>query len=99
MVEKNDEALLWRLAMIDSAEYSLDVQYYLWYTDDSGELLFRHLIAAANRGVRVRFLIDDINADWRRGNEKVRLGVVLVLLAARGVGAFALLQSAETDAR
>jgi putative cardiolipin synthase len=59
LVDRSDEALHWRLALIDSATQSLDVQYYLWKGDAVGGLLGRRLIQAADRGVRVRLLVDD----------------------------------------
>jgi putative cardiolipin synthase len=59
LIDRSDEALHWRLALIDSATQSLDVQYYLWKGDAAGGLLGRRLIQAADRGVRVRVLIDD----------------------------------------
>ena len=40
---------------------SLDVQYYIWHDDLTGGLLFDELRAAADRGVRVRLLLDDNN--------------------------------------
>jgi putative cardiolipin synthase len=58
-VDANSDGLLWRLAMIDTAERSLDVLYYLWYDDLGGILLLEHLIQAAERGVRVRAVVDD----------------------------------------
>jgi putative cardiolipin synthase len=59
LVVRSDAALHWRLALIDSATQSLDVQYYLWKGDAAGGLLGRRLIQAADRGVRVRVLVDD----------------------------------------
>ncbi|MGV8961334.1 MAG: phospholipase D family protein [Stenotrophomonas sp.] len=41
---------------------SLDLQYYIWHDDLVGHLLARDLYAAAERGVRVRLLLDDMNA-------------------------------------
>jgi putative cardiolipin synthase len=41
------------------ADRSLDVQYYIWHGDTSGRLLLAELLAAADRGVRVRLLLDD----------------------------------------
>src|SRR3954452_12111272 len=49
----------WRLAEV--AERTLDVQYYIWENDMTGTLLFEALHAAADRGVRVRLLLDDNN--------------------------------------
>ncbi|CAA6691879.1 Cardiolipin synthetase (EC [Lentimonas sp. CC19] len=54
-----DEALEWRLRLIDSATKSIDLQTFLWYDDQVGLLLLRHLMDAADRGVRVRLLLDD----------------------------------------
>jgi putative cardiolipin synthase len=52
-------AARWLLA--DAAERTLDVQYYIWRNDMSGTLLFEALRRAADRGVRVRVLLDDNN--------------------------------------
>lgn len=49
-----------RLALIESAEHSLDVQYYLFHHDETGTLLAWSLWQAAERGVRVRLLLDDM---------------------------------------
>jgi putative cardiolipin synthase len=55
------EALAARLALAQRATHSLDVQYYLFHNDTSGKLVAAALLAAAERGVRVRMLIDDID--------------------------------------
>lgn len=65
LLDRNDDGLQWRLALIDSAQSSLDLQYYLWYGDDSGLLLMHRVIAAANRGVKVRIRIDDLDTILR----------------------------------
>jgi putative cardiolipin synthase len=39
---------------------SLDLQYYIWRDDFTGRLLAREVLAAADRGLRVRLLLDDI---------------------------------------
>ena len=44
-----------------AADRSLDVQYYIWHADTTGILLFEALWQAAQRGVRVRLLLDDQN--------------------------------------
>ena len=54
-------AFLSRAALADLAERTLDVQYYIYETDDSGAVLADRLLAAAKRGVRVRLLVDDNN--------------------------------------
>jgi cardiolipin synthase C len=56
-----DEALASLIALADRAERTLDIQYYLIHEDDSSRLLLRHLRLAAERGVRVRLLVDDLN--------------------------------------
>ena len=55
-------ALAARLALAQRATRSLDVQYYLFHNDTTGKLVAAALLAAADRGVRVRLLIDDIDA-------------------------------------
>jgi len=60
LLDNNADALTWRLALIDEAVSSLDLMYYLWYADDSGRLLLKRVIQAANRGVKVRFIVDDL---------------------------------------
>lgn len=60
LLDRNDEALRWRLALADTAVRSLDVQSYAWYGDAAGLLVLERLLAAADRGVRVRLLVDDL---------------------------------------
>jgi putative cardiolipin synthase len=66
-VNRSIEALEWRQAMADKAEHTLDIQYFLWQNDDTGLLLISHVLAAADRGVRVRLLMDDfLSHEWSR---------------------------------
>jgi len=60
-----DRALTARVAMADMAEKSLDIQYYLWHPDKSGLLLAGHILRAADRGVKIRILLDDIGLEGR----------------------------------
>ncbi|WP_304618280.1 phospholipase D-like domain-containing protein, partial [Paracoccus sp. (in: a-proteobacteria)] len=53
------DALAMRVLLARQAETSLDVQYYIWQTDPTGWILLDELRAAAERGVRVRLLLDD----------------------------------------
>jgi cardiolipin synthase C len=55
-----DEALQARLALIERAERTLDVQYYIFEDDAVGRELLVALRRAAARGVRVRLLLDDL---------------------------------------
>lgn len=57
----NRTAFALRLASLRAAGRSLDVVSYIWRDDMTGRLLARELIAAADRGVRVRLLLDDVN--------------------------------------
>ena len=61
------EALAARLRLIDKAEKTLDLQYYIWDNDKVGALALHALIGAADRGVKVRLLIDDNNAKHTEG--------------------------------
>ena len=54
-------ALAARLALAQRATRTLDVQYYLFHNDTTGRMVAASLLAAADRGVRVRLLIDDID--------------------------------------
>ena len=51
-----------RVALLHRAERSLDLQYYTLHRDQSGRMLLRELRDAAQRGVRVRLLVDDLYA-------------------------------------
>jgi len=53
-------ALDWRLRAIDSATRSIDLQSLFWHFDTTGRLILKHVLAAADRGVRVRVLVDDM---------------------------------------
>ena len=55
------DAFAARALLAAVAERSLDVQYYIWHKDITGTLLFDALRQAAERGVRVRLLLDDNN--------------------------------------
>jgi len=59
LVQYDENGFLARLAMIDLAEKTLDAQYYIWSSDTTGRILASRLLRAADRGVRVRILIDD----------------------------------------
>jgi putative cardiolipin synthase len=50
-----------RILLAQASERTLDVQYYVWHSDMTGTLLFAALRQAAERGVRVRLLLDDHN--------------------------------------
>jgi putative cardiolipin synthase len=56
----NQSALAWRLTLADHATRSIDAQYYIWDDDEAANLLFERFLKAADRGVRVRLLVDDL---------------------------------------
>lgn len=56
------DALAARLFMIDRAQVRVDVQTYLFHDDVTGALVTKHLMEAADRGVKVRILLDDYDA-------------------------------------
>ena len=61
LLEYGREALVARIALADAAERTIDAQYYICDPDAAGSYFFQRLIAAADRGVRVRLLLDDNN--------------------------------------
>ncbi|GMR06623.1 MAG: phospholipase D family protein [Gammaproteobacteria bacterium] len=54
------DAFVGRAVLASLAERSIDVQYYMFHQDTVGRLLIKEFVAAADRGVRVRLLIDDM---------------------------------------
>ena len=50
-----------RLHLINKAQHNIDLQYYIWEDDSIGHLMLAELLKAADRGVKVRLLIDDQN--------------------------------------
>ena len=65
LLDTGADALTQRDALIAVAERTIDAQYYIWNADASGRYLAARLLAAADRGVRVRVLLDDINVAGR----------------------------------
>jgi putative cardiolipin synthase len=65
IIRRGRQAFTARIALTELAEKSLDVQYYIWEADATGRILAERLVRAADRGVRVRLLVDDINLAGR----------------------------------
>jgi putative cardiolipin synthase len=61
LLSSGEEALASLIALADHAERTLDIQYYIIHEDDSSRALLHHVRLAADRGVRVRVLVDDLN--------------------------------------
>ncbi|MFM0322610.1 phospholipase D family protein [Caballeronia glebae] len=61
------DALIARVILSEAAQRTLDLQYYIWHDDLTGREMAASVMRAADRGVRVRLLLDDLgtNADDR----------------------------------
>ena len=59
------DAFAGRLAMVSSARSTIDSQYYLFHRDQTGQIFTQKLLEAANNGVRVRLLVDDMDQSGR----------------------------------
>ncbi|MCI9865652.1 phospholipase D family protein [Rhizobium skierniewicense] len=60
LIQSNMAAFAARVNSARAAGRSLDLMYYMWNADLTGQLMMREVIAAADRGVRVRLLLDDL---------------------------------------
>jgi len=89
------QAFVARMAVIAVAQRSLDLQYYIWHADSSGKLLANQLLQAAERGVRVRLLLDDLDTEGKDAgllrldthpNIEVRLYNAFGYRGSRGLG-------------
>lgn len=56
------DALRTRAALAEAAQHTLDLQYYIVRSDTTTQLLVSRVLRAAQRGVRVRLLVDDLDA-------------------------------------
>ena len=63
VLDTGTEALLARAWLADHAKESVEVQYFIWSTDNIGILAAEALLRAAERGVRVRVIVDDLLID------------------------------------
>ena len=63
VLERGDEALLARAWLVDHARSGIEVQYFIWSTDNIGILASEALLRAAQRGVAVRVIVDDLLID------------------------------------
>jgi len=59
------DAFLARAVLAEGADRSIDAQYYLLHNDLTGRLFINELLKAADRGVRVRLLVDDMDLEGR----------------------------------
>lgn len=63
ILEKGEDSLLARAWIADHARKSIDIQYFIWSTDNIGILAAEALLRAADRGVKVRVIVDDLLID------------------------------------
>jgi len=63
ILPKGPEALMMRIALLEASQRSVDMQYFSTSDDTTGKLLLEAVSRAADRGVRVRMLLDDWNLD------------------------------------
>jgi cardiolipin synthase C len=63
VLDTGAEALLARAWLAENARESIDIQYFIWSTDNIGILAAEALLRAADRGVRVRVIVDDLLID------------------------------------
>ena len=68
ILDKGNTALLSRAWLTRNAQRSIDIQYFIWSHDNVGILAAAELLAAADRGVAVRVIVDDflVNTDLRQ---------------------------------
>jgi len=88
LLDKGEEALLWRGALVDQAEKSIDIQTFIWANDNVGTIAAERILRAAKRGVRVRVLVDDfmLSADkqhllWLDAHSNVEIRIYNPLAA------------------
>lgn len=60
-IATGSDAFAVRSILTDMATTSIDIQYYIWHDDEAGILMLKDLWEAAERGVKVRLLLDDMN--------------------------------------
>ncbi len=75
LLDNNKRAFLARTAAIELADEALDLQYYHWKNDEVGLLLMDRILRAADRGVKIRLLIDDSNS-WDSRDKQIALGQI-----------------------
>jgi len=72
VLEQGTEAMLSRAWLSEHAQQTIDVQYFIFSTDNIGLIATDYLVKAAERGVKVRILVDDIMVD-ANGGELLKL--------------------------
>ncbi len=60
VLEEGDQSMIFRAWLSESAEKTIDIQYFIFSADNIGLIAIDYLIRAADRGVKVRMIVDDI---------------------------------------
>ncbi|MFC3195221.1 phosphatidylserine/phosphatidylglycerophosphate/cardiolipin synthase family protein [Marinicella sediminis] len=60
LLDHGEQSLLARIHLIRSARESIQIQTFIWVNDEAGHLVLRELLAAAQRGVKVEVIIDQL---------------------------------------
>ena len=68
ILEAGEDALIARGWLAQNASKTIDVQYFIWSTDNVGILASEALLSAAERGVKVRVIVDDLLVDAEEGS-------------------------------
>lgn len=63
VLEDGGNAMMTRAWLCENAEQTIDIQYFIFSTDNVGLIACDYLVRAADRGVKVRILVDDILVD------------------------------------
>lgn len=63
VLEDGGNAMMARAWLCENAEHTIDIQYFIFSTDNVGLIACDYLVRAADRGVKVRILVDDILVD------------------------------------
>lgn len=63
VLDRGEDALQARAWLVDHAQETIEVQYFIWSTDNIGTLAAEALLRAAERGVKVRVIVDDLLID------------------------------------
>ncbi len=63
LLDKGEDSLLWRGVLTEQAEKSIDIQTFIWSDDNVGTIGAARLLQAAERGVRIRVLLDYITVN------------------------------------
>lgn len=72
VLEEDTESLLSRAWLSQNAEKTIDIQYFIFSADNIGLIAADYLVKAAERGVKVRLLVDDLMVD-AKGDELLKL--------------------------